>query len=184
MADSNTHNKGIGTFGIRALAVGCSRALYGRTETLYDGEMGSPARQVAFDVLLRVARDEKFASDELRSLSARLDSRDAGLASEIVFGCLRYQAQLDHLIPHFAGKSVACYKTMALRFSFCSMVFLIRRERGFINTAETPSFATKGRGSGEKCEQNVIAAACLQKQSVRPLILFCRIFPMLFPPIT
>ncbi len=69
--------------------------------------MIAPARQVAFDVLLRVARDEKFASDELRLQSVQLDARDAGLASEIVFGCLRHQAQLDFLIEYFAGKSAA-----------------------------------------------------------------------------
>jgi 16S rRNA (cytosine967-C5)-methyltransferase len=34
-----------------------------------------------------------------------LDSRDAGLASEIVFGVLRYRAQLDYLITHYAGHS-------------------------------------------------------------------------------
>jgi len=67
----------------------------------------APARQVAFDVLLRVARDAKFASDELRLQSGKLDTRDAGLASEIVFGCLRHQAQLDYLIEFFAGKSAA-----------------------------------------------------------------------------
>ncbi|MEO8028585.1 MAG: transcription antitermination factor NusB, partial [Bryobacteraceae bacterium] len=65
------------------------------------------ARQVAFDVLMRVARDERFASDELRAMSVRLEARDAGLASEIVFGCLRLQSQLDFLIEHFAGKSAA-----------------------------------------------------------------------------
>ena len=36
--------------------------------------------------------------------SAPLDSRDAGLASEIVFGVLRYRAQLDYLIEHYSGR--------------------------------------------------------------------------------
>jgi 16S rRNA (cytosine967-C5)-methyltransferase len=57
----------------------------------------SPARTVAFDVLLRVHHDA-YASDLLLAKSKDLDTRDAGLASEIVFGCLRYQLQLDHLI--------------------------------------------------------------------------------------
>src|SRR5258708_3242270 len=57
----------------------------------------SPARTVAFDVLLRVHHGA-FASDLLLAKSKDLDSRDAGLASEIVFGCLRYQLQLDYLI--------------------------------------------------------------------------------------
>ncbi len=57
----------------------------------------SPARTVAFDVLRRV-HDGAFASDLLAAKSKELESRDAGLASEIVFGCLRRQLQLDYLI--------------------------------------------------------------------------------------
>src|SRR5579872_927612 len=64
--------------------------------------MVSPARQVAFDVLLQV-HSGGYASDLLLKHSASLDSRDAGLASEIVFGCLRYQAQLDYLIDRLAS---------------------------------------------------------------------------------
>ncbi len=59
--------------------------------------MISPARQTAFDVLRKVQQGG-YASDLLLKHSAKLDSRDAALASEIVFGCLRYQAQLDHVI--------------------------------------------------------------------------------------
>ena len=33
-----------------------------------------------------------------------MDSRDAGLAAEIVFGVLRFQAQLDYLIDLYSGK--------------------------------------------------------------------------------
>ena len=62
----------------------------------------SPSRSIAFEVLTRV-ESGGWASDLLRQLTARLDSRDAGLASEIVFGCLRYQAQLDYLIDRHTG---------------------------------------------------------------------------------
>ena len=68
--------------------------------------MVSPARALAFEVLLAVARGS-YASDLLAARSQDLDSRDAGLASEIVFGVLRYQAQLDHLIEHYAAKPAA-----------------------------------------------------------------------------
>ncbi len=78
-----------------------------RFDSVTVGEVIAAARQVAFDVLWRVASEDRFASDELRGLSTRLEARDAGLASEIVFGCLRNQAQLDYLIEHFAGKSAA-----------------------------------------------------------------------------
>ncbi|HSW50597.1 MAG TPA: transcription antitermination factor NusB [Bryobacteraceae bacterium] len=66
----------------------------------------SPARQTAFEVLHLVERGG-YASDLLLSRTRRLDSRDAGLASEIVFGCLRFRAQLDFLIEHFSGRAAA-----------------------------------------------------------------------------
>jgi 16S rRNA (cytosine967-C5)-methyltransferase len=66
----------------------------------------SPARIVAFEILLAVERGG-YASDLLAARTADLASRDAGLASEIVFGVLRYQAQLDYLIEHYSGKSAA-----------------------------------------------------------------------------
>jgi 16S rRNA (cytosine967-C5)-methyltransferase len=43
----------------------------------------------------------------LAARAAPLDARDAGLASEIVFGVVRYRAQLDHLIEHYSGKPAA-----------------------------------------------------------------------------
>jgi 16S rRNA (cytosine967-C5)-methyltransferase len=63
----------------------------------------SPARQISFRILHRV-EGGGYASDLLRKECAALDSRDAGLAESIVFGCLRYQSQLDFLISHFAGR--------------------------------------------------------------------------------
>jgi 16S rRNA (cytosine967-C5)-methyltransferase len=63
----------------------------------------SPARRIAFDALTMVACGG-YASDALRELAAALDARNAGLAAQIVFGCLRYQAQLDYLIAHYSGR--------------------------------------------------------------------------------
>ena len=67
--------------------------------------MPQTARHIAFDVLLRTARGA-FAGDLLDAASRGLDSREAGLASEIVFGCLRRQSELDFLIDYFAAKSM------------------------------------------------------------------------------
>jgi 16S rRNA (cytosine967-C5)-methyltransferase len=64
----------------------------------------SPARQLAFEILTAVAGGG-YASDLLAARAAPLDTRDAGLASEIVMGVLRYQAQLDYLIEHYSGKA-------------------------------------------------------------------------------
>ncbi len=66
----------------------------------------SPARLRAFEIL-RLVEGGGYASDLLRSRTAQLESRDAALASELVFGVLRYQAQLDFLIEHFSGKAAA-----------------------------------------------------------------------------
>ncbi len=66
--------------------------------------MAAPARILAFDILVRVEQGA-WASDLLHAHSQNMDSRDAGLASEIVFGVLRYRAQLDYLVGHYSGKS-------------------------------------------------------------------------------
>lgn len=63
----------------------------------------SHARRAAFEILTEVARG-KYASDTLLDRSRLLESRDAGLASQIVFGCLRYQARLDYLISLYSGR--------------------------------------------------------------------------------
>jgi 16S rRNA (cytosine967-C5)-methyltransferase len=65
--------------------------------------MPAAARIAAFDILLRV-ESGGYASDLLLTQTNKLDSRDAGLASEIVFGVLRYQAQLDYLIAYYSGR--------------------------------------------------------------------------------
>jgi len=66
----------------------------------------SPARLSAFEIL-RLVEGGGYASDLLRSRTAHLESRDAALASELVFGVLRFQQQLDFLIEHFSGKAPA-----------------------------------------------------------------------------
>jgi len=62
------------------------------------------ARALAFDILRKVEIGG-YASDLLLERTAGMDSRDAGLATEIVFGVLRYRAQLDYLIALFSGRA-------------------------------------------------------------------------------
>lgn len=87
--------------------------------------MISPARQVAFDVLGKV-HEGGYASDLLLHQSAQLDSRDAGLASEIVFGCLRYQAQLDYLIARRVPRAPDPEVCIALRMGIYQLRYLDR----------------------------------------------------------
>jgi 16S rRNA (cytosine967-C5)-methyltransferase len=65
----------------------------------------SPPRAVAFEVLQDIA-EGGYAADALRKVSHGLDARDAGLASQIVFGCLRFQGQLDYLICMYSGRRI------------------------------------------------------------------------------
>lgn len=88
----------------------------------------SPARWAAFDVLAAVSEGQ-YASDTLRQYTHSLDSRDAGLAAQIVFGALRYQAQLDYLLelysnrqPHSLDRAVV----IALRTGIFQLRYLER----------------------------------------------------------
>jgi len=56
-----------------------------------------------------------YASDLLLRKTGDLDSRDAGLTGEIVFGCLRRQAQLDYLIGLQAKGKLDVEVRIALR---------------------------------------------------------------------
>jgi 16S rRNA (cytosine967-C5)-methyltransferase len=66
----------------------------------------SPARSTAYEIL-RLVEGGGYASELLRSRTNDLTTRDAGLASELVFGVLRFQAQLDYLVEHFSGQAAA-----------------------------------------------------------------------------
>jgi 16S rRNA (cytosine967-C5)-methyltransferase len=70
-----------------------------------------------------------YAVDLLASRTAALDSRDAGLASEIVLGSLRYQAQLDFLIESLAKRPAARLDPevrIALRMGIYQIRYLTR----------------------------------------------------------
>jgi 16S rRNA (cytosine967-C5)-methyltransferase len=88
--------------------------------------MPSPARIAAFDILRRVEAGG-YASDLLLERTAALDSRDAGLASEIVFGVLRFRAQLDYLIDLYCSKrKLDAEVRIALRMGIYQLRYLER----------------------------------------------------------
>ena len=88
----------------------------------------SAARAAAFEILRKVARGG-YASDLLRA--TELDARDAGLASAIVFGVLRFQAQFDYLIEHYSGRKQRLDEEVriALRMGIYQIRFLERIPR-------------------------------------------------------
>lgn len=90
--------------------------------------MISPSRVLAFQILLEVERGG-YAADLLHARAAALEARDAGLAQEIVLGVLRYQAQLDFLLDHFAGrpqKQLRMEVRIALRMGLYQLRYLDR----------------------------------------------------------
>jgi 16S rRNA (cytosine967-C5)-methyltransferase len=90
--------------------------------------MISPSRETAFHVLEAV-HGGAYASDTLRRSSVTLATRDAALAEAIVFGCLRYQAQLDFLIGHYSGRAQSKLDTevrIALRMGIYQIRYLDR----------------------------------------------------------
>ena len=76
--------------------------------------------------MLRKVDQGGYASDLLLQRSAQLDSRDAGLASEIVFGCLRYQAQLDYLVARRVPRAPEPEVRIALRMGIYQLRYLDR----------------------------------------------------------
>jgi 16S rRNA (cytosine967-C5)-methyltransferase len=88
----------------------------------------SPARLAALDVLERVI-SRGYASDLLRERTRDLSARDAGLAAQVVFGCLRYQSQLDYLVFHYSGRNASDLDLavlLALRVAIFQLRYLER----------------------------------------------------------
>jgi 16S rRNA (cytosine967-C5)-methyltransferase len=90
----------------------------------------SPARAVAFDILLRVEQQNAYASELLHS--ERLDTlsaADRGLATELVMGVLRWRSRLDAMILAAASRPLAKLDlevVIALRLAAYQMRFLSR----------------------------------------------------------
>jgi 16S rRNA (cytosine967-C5)-methyltransferase len=65
----------------------------------------APARQAAFSALLAIERGA-WSAEALEAKSASLTARDAGLASEIVFGALRRRGELDVVIERCSSRPI------------------------------------------------------------------------------
>jgi 16S rRNA (cytosine967-C5)-methyltransferase len=65
----------------------------------------APARLAAFGALLAIDRGA-WSAEALAAKSAQLDSRDAGLASDIVFGTLRRRGELEAIIGKYSKRGV------------------------------------------------------------------------------
>jgi 16S rRNA (cytosine967-C5)-methyltransferase len=90
----------------------------------------SPARSAAFDILLRVEREDAYASELLHSSRyAELSSADHGLATELVMGVLRWRSLLDNRIAEHSSKKLLRVDPevlTALRLAAYQLLFLDR----------------------------------------------------------
>jgi 16S rRNA (cytosine967-C5)-methyltransferase len=90
----------------------------------------SRARTIAFDVLLRVAKQDAYADDVLRAeLGKTMKAEDAGLATELALGVLRWQRLLDFVIDRYLKKSANTADVevrIALRLGAYQLLFLDR----------------------------------------------------------
>ena len=88
----------------------------------------APARQAAFAALLAIDRGA-WSAEALAAKSLHLDPRDAALASDVVFGTLRRQGQLDALIDKYSSRPAARLDPpirIALRIALYQIRFLDR----------------------------------------------------------
>jgi len=90
----------------------------------------SPARAAAFEILLRVEREESYADELLHSARlAKLSSRDQGLATELVMGVLRWQSLLDRRLAAASSQQLERLDgevLAALRIGVYQLQFLTR----------------------------------------------------------
>src|SRR5580698_7429848 len=88
----------------------------------------APARKAAFAALLAVDRGA-WSAEALATKSVHLDSRDASLASDIVFGVLRRRGELDGVIRRYSKvppERLDPEVWIALEMAFYQMRFLDR----------------------------------------------------------
>ncbi len=124
----------------------------------------SPARKIAFEILLQVDAGQAFASDLLqgRQVSA-LSERDRGLATEIVMGVLRWRGEIDHRLQELSGRSAQSLDReilTALRMGVYQIAFLekIPKSAAVNESVELTKLSRKRSAAGlvnavlRKCE--------------------------------
>ena len=92
--------------------------------------MATPARQAAFEILLRVETESSYATELLHGpLTAKLPEREAALCTELVLGSLRWQGTLDFLAQSLSEGSWERFDPevrVALRLGLYQLRFLSR----------------------------------------------------------
>jgi 16S rRNA (cytosine967-C5)-methyltransferase len=90
----------------------------------------SPARAAAFEILLRVERDQSYAPELLHSArNQKLSPADHGLATELVMGVLRWRSALDQRLAVASSQKLEKLDPevlTSLRLGIYQLMFLFR----------------------------------------------------------
>ena len=90
----------------------------------------SPARTAAFEILMRVERENSYASELLHAARyLKLSPADHGLVTELVMGVLRWRSLLDHHIAVASSQKLAKLDLevlIALRLGVYQLLYLER----------------------------------------------------------
>jgi 16S rRNA (cytosine967-C5)-methyltransferase len=132
----------------------------------------STARATAFEILLRVERDDAWASVLLEQRETELaDPRDAALTHEIVLGVLRRRSLLDHCIGRVATRPVGKMDRevrTALRIGVYSLLFLDRVPDHAAVSSAVDLVAGRERGGRAGFVNGVLRAVARGKAAALP----------------
>jgi 16S rRNA (cytosine967-C5)-methyltransferase len=134
--------------------------------------MIAPARTAAFNALRAIhAGGVDMASALARSRERLHDARDRSLELEIVAGTVRWQRRLDHLVGHFAGRSLDTIDSdvlIALRLGLYQLLHLDRVPAAAVvhDTVELCKSLRKHRAAGFV---NAVLRAALRGRDRQPL---------------
>ncbi|MCL5006088.1 MAG: 16S rRNA (cytosine(967)-C(5))-methyltransferase RsmB [Acidobacteria bacterium] len=131
----------------------------------------SPARKVAFEILVQVEAGHAFAANLLEGGKASaLGEADRGLATEIVMGVLRWRGEIDYRLEQLSGKPIGSFDrevATALRMGVYQIAFLekIPKSAAVNESVKLTKLARKRSAAGlvnavlRKCEPARIQAA-------------------------
>jgi 16S rRNA (cytosine967-C5)-methyltransferase len=113
--------------------------------------MISPARRICYKLLCQIESRRLFSDDAINSESMqKLERRDRNLTTEIIYGCLRWQALLDHVLAKASSRSwdeVHPGARILLRMSLYQMWRMDRiPDHALVNDAVELAKSELGRG--------------------------------------
>jgi 16S rRNA (cytosine967-C5)-methyltransferase len=110
----------------------------------------APAREAALDILSRVEEGGAFSHLALSGMLRRLEGKDRGLTTELVYGTLTYQLRLDRMISRFSSlHKTAPTLLRVLRLAVYQLLFLSKvPPHAILNDAVTQAKRVGGPKAG------------------------------------